>query len=278
MYQNAKKSPPEYAIYPSCSPSRDSNYPYRPLQRFFAPSLEPFQLSKKAKDEEIERPLAPKTTPLPTHLPPGDEAYVDVILERGVMSKTGGWQFGDKDIARLRPRRWLNDEIVNFYGQLILSRSESQKKNSMPAPDGGHVDGLVNGAKGKTVGKEPPLDVHYFNTFFWTKLTGEGYEKGRLARWTKKVTTNLNVFLPQVVLIYLFYKFDLFSKDVILIPINHNNTHWAAAAINFRRKRIESYDSMGKARSTVHKVVAAHSLLRYGAQLTSFTGVARVLG
>ena len=52
-------------------------------------------------------------------------------------------------------------------------------------------------------------------------------------------------------------KFDLFSKDVILIPINHNNSHWTAAAINFRRKRIESYDSMGMARSSVHKVLPA---------------------
>jgi sentrin-specific protease 1 len=55
-------------------------------------------------------------------------------------------------------------------------------------------------------------------------------------------------------LIPCFPKFDLFSKDVILIPINHNNSHWTAAAINFRTKRIESYDSMGMARSTVHKV------------------------
>jgi sentrin-specific protease 1 len=36
----------------------------------------------------------------------------------------------------------------------------------------------------------------------------------------------------------------LFSKDIVLIPVNHNNIHWAAAAINFRLKRIEYYDSM----------------------------------
>ena len=41
---------------------------------------------------------------------------------------------------------------------------------------------------------------------------------------------------------------------MILIPINHNNSHWTAAAINFRKKRIQSYDSMGMARSEVHKV------------------------
>ena len=50
-------------------------------------------------------------------------------------------------------------------------------------------------------------------------------------------------------LILYFRKFDLFSKDVILIPINRNNSHWTAAAINFRKKRIHSYDSMGTAGS-----------------------------
>ena len=37
---------------------------------------------------------------------------------------------------------------------------------------------------------------------------------------------------------------DLFAKDLVLIPINHNQLHWSAAVINFRKKRIESYDSL----------------------------------
>ena len=47
---------------------------------------------------------------------------------------------------------------------------------------------------------------------------------------------------------------DVFSKDIILIPVNHNNAHWTAAAINFRQKRIESYDSMDLDRSDVYCV------------------------
>jgi len=174
-------------------------------------------------------------------LPPEDEAYVEAILtKRGIVSKTGREQVADKDVARLRPRQWLNDEIINFYGQLILSRSESQKEDPTSNSTGGHINGLVNGTKGKGKGKaatveKKPLDVHYFSTFFWPKLTGDGYEKGRLAKWTKK--------------------FDLFSKDVILIPVNHSNSHWTAAAINFRKKRIYSYDSMGTARPEVHKAL-----------------------
>lgn len=47
---------------------------------------------------------------------------------------------------------------------------------------------------------------------------------------------------------------DIFSKDVLLIPVNHANAHWTAAAINFRLKRIESYDSMGMSRPDVYEV------------------------
>jgi len=107
-----------------------------------------------------------------------------------VISKTGREQVADKDITRLRPNQWLNDEIINFYGQLILSRSGSQKGGSTSSPAGGHINGLINGIKGKAkaVEKKPLPDAHYFNTFFWPKLIREGYDKGRLAKWTKKVT------------------------------------------------------------------------------------------
>ncbi|KAI0047986.1 cysteine proteinase, partial [Auriscalpium vulgare] len=178
----------------------------------------------KEKNDEIERRLhGPK--PLPEALPPADDAEVDDLLaKRGVISRVAREQVTDRDVSRLKPCQWLNDEIINFYGQMILSRSEEcvSKKGS---------DG-VNGKRGP---KSTVLDVHYFSTFFWPKLLGDGYEKGRLAKWTKK--------------------FDIFTKDVILIPANHNNAHWTAAAINFRRKRFESYDSMGMARSVVFKAL-----------------------
>ena len=52
----------------------------------------------------------------------------------------------------------------------------------------------------------------------------------------------------------MFLKFDIFAKDIILIPINHSNAHWTAAAINFRRRRIELYDSMNLDRQVVFDV------------------------
>lgn len=126
------------------------------------------------------------------------------------------------------PCQWLNDEIINFYGAMILERAQNNKEN------------------------DKFLKVHYFSSFFWSKLKSAGYEKGRLAKWTKAV----RVLSESGVcgLLKGLLQVDIFSKDVVLVPVNHNNAHWTAAAINFRRKRIESYDSMGMDRTRVYDV------------------------
>jgi sentrin-specific protease 1 len=185
------------------------------------------RLNRKMRDIELENRLRPKRPPLPASLPPSDEAYVDSLFaRRGVVGRIAREQVSHTDLSRLRPSQWLNDEIINFYGALLMDRAE--KRKGTPTTNG-KSKAVVNGTKRK------PLDVHYFSTFFWSKLKGEGYEKARLAKWTKK--------------------FDIFTKDVILIPVNHNNSHWTAAAINFRKKRIESYDSMGMGREVVYKLL-----------------------
>ncbi|EGO30807.1 hypothetical protein SERLADRAFT_455100 [Serpula lacrymans var. lacrymans S7.9] len=192
----------------------------------FIPSYDQRRLFAREKDEEIAKQLPPKRAPLPAALPPPDDAEVDALLaKKGVISKIFREQVIDKDLCRLQPGQWLNDEIINFYGQMVMARSEGIKVNSTTA--------LVQRHERKPP-KSQALDVHYFSTFFWTKLKGEGYERARLAKWTKK--------------------FDLFAKDIVLIPINHNNSHWTCAAINFRRKRIEAYDSMNLHPGHVFKV------------------------
>ncbi|KAI9136588.1 hypothetical protein BKA69DRAFT_1103189 [Paraphysoderma sedebokerense] len=62
------------------------------------------------------------------------------------------------DIFTLKDCTWLNDEVINFYGQLILQRSNSQP--------------------------EVYPKLHFFNSFFYTSLRDVGYAKVR--RWTKK--------------------------------------------------------------------------------------------
>lgn len=140
------------------------------------PTFEQLQISARVKDEKIEQRLRPKRKPLPSSLSSQDDAKVDSLLKsRGVIAKHAREQVSDKDLSRLRPAQWLNDEIMNFYGSMIMSRAEGAKENPT----------VTNGA---TQGK--PLNAHYFSTFFWSKLTVEGYEKGRLAKWTKKVSQN----------------------------------------------------------------------------------------
>jgi sentrin-specific protease 1 len=95
------------------------------------------------------------------------------MRNRSIKSKFASQQVVHDDIRRLKPGEWLNDEVINFYGAMLLTRSDSGKEN----PDV----------------RKKYLDVHYFNTFFWSKLTKEGYQKGRLAKWTKKV--NIQMFI-----------------------------------------------------------------------------------
>lgn len=134
----------------------------------FVPTYEQLKLRDRTKDAAIEQRLRPK---FPTSLPPDAEAAVDAFFKkRGQVSKYAREAVSAEDIKRLQPMSWLNDEIINFYGAMILGRSEACKENQ---PKGG------------------PLDVHYFNTFFFQKLEKEGYEAARLAKWTKKVGVKL---------------------------------------------------------------------------------------
>lgn len=60
------------------------------------------------------------------------------------------------DILTLENGRWLNDEIINFYAQLIMDRAKTKF-----------------------------LQVHVYNTFFYSTLSQGGYAKVR--KWSKKV-------------------------------------------------------------------------------------------
>jgi sentrin-specific protease 1 len=110
---------------------------------------------------------------LPEKLPSDAQALVSQIMSNPRFeSKAGRELVAYKDLQRLRPNQWLNDELINFYGQLIVDRSlstEAGKEN---------ID---------TKQKKALLKVHYFNTFFWPKVEA-GYAKSNLRKWTKKVT------------------------------------------------------------------------------------------
>ena len=99
---------------------------------------------------------------------------------RGIVSKVGKEQVADVDLSRLDPggtSHWLNDEIINFYGALIMERSERFASNK---------ENLLNGAMKKRKTKVEYLNIHYFSTFFWPKIE-KSYKDTRLNKWTKKV-------------------------------------------------------------------------------------------
>ncbi|WVN85972.1 uncharacterized protein L203_101130 [Cryptococcus depauperatus CBS 7841] len=99
----------------------------------------------------------------------------------------------------------------------------------------GYCDLMVQRLKGE---RGDGRKVHFLNSFFYVRLADKGYESARLRRWTKKV--------------------DIFSLDILFFPINLGNLHWTCLAINFPRKRIEYYDSMGdygNSRKTIFKNV-----------------------
>ena len=68
-------------------------------------------------------------------------------------------QITSKDIDTLSGLNWLNDEVINFYMQMIVARSENNKENFR--------------------------SVYSFSTFFYPRLMDAGYNA--VKRWTKKV-------------------------------------------------------------------------------------------
>ncbi|KHN81216.1 Sentrin-specific protease [Toxocara canis] len=100
-----------------------------------------------------------------------------------------------KDLMTLRGLDWLNDEVINFYMNLICERADMD--SSLPK-------------------------VYAFTTFFYPSLLGKGYQAVR--RWTRKV--------------------DIFSFDLLLLPV-HLGAHWCLAVVDFPKKRVDYYDSMG---------------------------------
>ncbi|XP_053564215.1 sentrin-specific protease 1 [Bombina bombina] len=156
-------------------------------------------------EKEIPVTLAPKPEPVPE---PEEIEFQELTeeMEREIKRALfGGNQdqvisdgfrltITRKDIMTLNSLNWLNDEVINFYMNLLMERS---KRKGFPK-------------------------VHAFNTFFFTKLKTAGYQA--VKRWTKKV--------------------DLFCMNILLVPI-HLGVHWCLAVIDFRKKTITYYDSMG---------------------------------
>lgn len=146
----------------------------------------------------IEEPKPLEEKPEFPELTEEMETEVNRVLRGGspheVLSEGFGLSLRRKDLQTLSNLNWLNDEVINFYMNLLVERS---KDPSLPS-------------------------VNTFNTFFYPKLRSSGYSAVR--RWTKKM--------------------DIFSKDILLVPV-HLGVHWCLSVVDFRKKAVMYFDSMG---------------------------------
>ncbi|KAM4570797.1 sentrin-specific protease 1-like [Fundulus diaphanus] len=147
----------------------------------------------------IEEPKSEEDKPEFPDLTEEMEAEVFRALTKGgnpheVLSEGFGLSLTRKDLQTLSNLNWLNDEVINFYMNLLVERS-----------------------------KQPTLpSANTFNTFFYPKLRSSGYSAVR--RWTKKM--------------------DIFAKDILLVPV-HLGMHWCLSVVDFRKKSVTYFDSMG---------------------------------
>lgn len=112
-----------------------------------------------------------------------------------------------RKLSCLRPKVWLNDEVINFFMSMLQVRSDAKvlawnSENELPM-----------------------RKSHFFTTFFIAKINEGGkYDYGKVQRWTKK--------------------FDIFSLDKIFMPVNVGHVHWTLMVIFMRIKEIHYYNSM----------------------------------
>jgi sentrin-specific protease 1 len=181
---------------------------------------------KKLTSRQIERTVADiekgeETQNLPSALLREFTADEEAIIENamygggaadGVMQSEGTDSVYRKSIRRLRPGKWLNDEVINFFYLMLGKRDEVMCRID---PD--------------------RKRSHFFKSFFVTTLLNTGhskkngqYEYRNVKRWSKKVPGN-----------------DIFKLDKIFFPINQHQQHWVCAVAFMQENRIQVYDSMG---------------------------------
>ena len=121
-----------------------------------------------------------------------------------------------RDLERLAPGVWLNDEIINLYMRLLQERDTRihQRKDAAQFPK-----------------------CHFFNTFFLSKLYKDSgtYEYNGVRRWT--VPARLKATGQS--------RSSILEVDKVIVPVNQGNCHWTLAVIDLKNKRFEYFDSMG---------------------------------
>jgi len=108
-----------------------------------------------SEEEEEEEDLLPELTSVM-------ESVISAALKSSpptqLMSEAFNQRITRHDLQTLKGLNWLNDEVINFYMNMLMDRSKKNEK--LPK-------------------------VYCFNTFFYGKIVGPGHSS--VKRWTRKV-------------------------------------------------------------------------------------------
>lgn len=130
----------------------------------------PMPVTKEPPVKEIPSEVAKKEV-LP-ELTPEMEAAVDDALKRApaddVLARGFRLTVTRKDMETLAGLNWLNDEVINFYMNMLMERSRLQA--TLPS-------------------------VYAFNTFFYPKLRTSGFSA--VKRWTRRI----DIFAHDLILV-----------------------------------------------------------------------------
>ncbi|XP_025804187.1 sentrin-specific protease 1-like [Panicum hallii] len=165
----------------------------------------------KWRDGRLRESAFEDCSKLFTPLTDKDEREVNTLLygsgdssEIIVMHGPSNIEITKEKLECLRPHGWLNDEVINLYIDLLKERVEREPKRF--------------------------LKCHFFNTFFYKKLTCgiAGYDYQSVRRWTtfKKLG------------------YGLVECEKIFIPV-HRDVHWCLAIINMKDRTLQYLDSLG---------------------------------
>lgn len=157
---------------PRCRLSRSSRYGRSSLTRLLRNGSRSCESSVSTYHPKKKQSYAPSLTSTSTdaELTALDPQVQTALATKGDVSTMPGACVEGKDIQRLLPGRWLNDEITTFYGVLINKRW----KDVEAQPDGK-----------EQMKKRGLLRCHCFSSFFMNNLNDKGH--AGVKKWTKKV-------------------------------------------------------------------------------------------
>ncbi|KAJ2546928.1 hypothetical protein EV175_005419 [Coemansia sp. RSA 1933] len=111
------------------------------------------------EESDIDARLEKARQEMAFRLPADAQRVIKMANSSGFTTEVNNVPVSSHDIATLGDGEWLNDEVINFYMQLLILRSE-QLNQKLPK-------------------------VHAFNTFFYSTLEKGGY--ARVRRWTRRI-------------------------------------------------------------------------------------------